>query len=226
MGIKATFMIGDKMDRYKYPRTLHLPASQGATSDDKMLTEDQVNAYYTGKTVAYTEKMDGENTTMYNDYIHARSIDSRHHNSRNWVKRFHSEIAHQIPDGWRICGENLFAKHSISYDNLDSYFYGFSIWDEYNLCVPWSTTQKIFNKLGIQCVPLVTNIDSVMDSNFHKKLGEDLVAQGKEGFVMRNIHSFNLRNFDKNVAKYVRANHVTTNKHWAHQEIIPNKLKG
>lgn len=211
--------------KIKYPRTLHLPCSPGATSDDKMLTESQLDAYYCGVTVGYFEKLDGENSSLYNDHLHARSLDSRHHPSRDWLKRYHSEFAHNIPDNWRICGENMFAQHSISYDNLDSYFYGFSIWDEYNLCVPWSFTQQIFKKLGIQSVPLVTNIDSIMDSNFHKKLGEDLVAQGKEGFVIRNVHSFNLQNFDKNVAKYVRANHVTSSEHWSHQQIVPNKLK-
>ena len=212
--------------RIKYPRTPHLSCSPGATSDDKRLTASQIKAYYCGVETIYTEKMDGENTTMYSDYIHARSLDSRHHVSRDWVKRFHSEFAHNIPPNWRICGENLFAKHSISYDNLDSYFYGFSIWDEQNICLPWGTTQALFKRLGIQCVPMVTDIESPMDETFWKKLGEDLVSQGKEGFVMRDKKSFHFRNFEKKVAKYVRANHVQTDQHWMSHSVIPNKLKG
>ena len=31
--------------------------------------------------------------------------------------------------------------------------------------------------------------------------------------------------FDQKVAKYVRANHVNTDNHWAHQQIVPNRLK-
>lgn len=210
---------------FKYPRTPHLPCSLGATSDDKRLTENQCKAYYCGMDVVYTEKLDGENTSMYSDHIHARSIDSKYHSSRNWVKRFHSEIAYLIPDNWRICGENMFACHSISYDNLDSYFYGFSIWDETNTCLSWDKTVDIFNKMGIQSVPLVTNIDSPMDSKFWEKLGKDLVSQGKEGFVMRDKKSFRYQDFEKRVAKYVRANHVQTDQHWMHSEVIPNKLK-
>ena len=212
--------------KIKYPRTLHLPCSPGATSDDKMLTESQLDAYYCGVTVGYFEKLDGENSSLYNDHLHARSLDSRHHPSRDWLKRYHSEFAHDIPDNWRVCGENMFAQHSISYDNLDSYFYGFSIWDENNMCLSWADTLIWFKMLGIQPVPLVTDIDCLVNSTFHKQLGESLVAQGKEGFVMRDIKAFPYSQFDKKVAKYVRANHVTTNKHWAHQEIIPNKLKG
>lgn len=213
--------------KLKYPRTLHLPFSPGVTSDDKMLTNEQMRSNFHGKEILITEKMDGENTTMYNDYIHARSLDSNHHPSRNWVKRFHSEISHNLPDRWRFCGENMFAKHSISYDNLDSYFYGISVWDENNICLDTETTKEWFELLGIQHVPIITHLvtygnweDSVWD------IAKMSVEEGKEGIVIRNKGAFLYKDFNKNVAKYVRANHVQTNKHWAHQEIIPNKLKG
>ena len=35
----------------------------------------------------------------------------------------------RIPAGWRVCGENMYARHSIAYEDLDSWFYGFSVWD-------------------------------------------------------------------------------------------------
>src|SRR3546814_9804484 len=47
-----------------------------------------------------------------------------------WVKQFRSGIAADIPEGWRVCGENLFAKHSIHYTALPTYFMGFSIRSE------------------------------------------------------------------------------------------------
>ena len=61
-----------------------------------------------GQYVIVTEKMDGENTNMYRDRIHARSIDSSHHESRSWVKSFHAQIKDSIPSGVKICGENLY----------------------------------------------------------------------------------------------------------------------
>lgn len=71
------------MEQYfKYPRTLHLPWSLGSTSDDKFMSNVE---HFNGKRIIITEKMDGENTNMYSDKIHARSIDSNHHDSRNWV---------------------------------------------------------------------------------------------------------------------------------------------
>ena len=44
------------------------------------------------------------NCTWYNDYMHARSINSDNHPSRNWVKNLWAQKAYNIPEGWRVCG--------------------------------------------------------------------------------------------------------------------------
>lgn len=105
--------------RYKYPRTPHLPWSPGRSADDVSWLDTSA---LVGCGVVVTEKMDGENTTLYREGLHARSVDSRHHPSRAWIKAFHAQWRHLIPPGWRFCGENLFAEHSIRYDSLPSYF--------------------------------------------------------------------------------------------------------
>ena len=69
----------------KYPRTMHLPWSLGLTNDDKKIA--CLDAFI-GQRVIVTEKMDGENTSMYSDYIHARSLNGGNHLSRDWVKQF------------------------------------------------------------------------------------------------------------------------------------------
>lgn len=60
---------------YKYPRTYHLPYSLGITSDDKILPNDNI---FFNKEIIVTVKMDGENTTITNDKVYTRSIDSKH----------------------------------------------------------------------------------------------------------------------------------------------------
>jgi hypothetical protein len=121
------------MDKYKYPRTYHLPFSPGKSSDDKVLYD---LSYFEGKEVVVTEKMDGENTSIYPDgFCHARSIDSKGHPARSWVRQLASYIGPQMKEitskhNWRITGENLFAEHSIHYDNLKSYFYVFGVWQK------------------------------------------------------------------------------------------------
>ena len=109
--------------RYKHPRILHLPWSPGISRDDKVLDDPSI---FVDKQVVVTEKMDGENTTFYKDGLHARSVNSGSHPSRSWVKDLHARMAWRIPEGIRICGENLYAKHSIHYTDLPSYFLVFS----------------------------------------------------------------------------------------------------
>lgn len=204
--------------RYKYPRTPHLPWSPGATSDDVYCVCTQS---FQGKEVVITEKMDGENTTLYNNHCHARSLDSRHHPSRDWVKRFHASLRNDIPDNWRICGENVFAQHSIVYNNLESYFYGFSIWDEGNCCLAWEETLTWFDILGITPVPILYR--GLWDEALVKGLSVDTAHS--EGYVVRLTEPFSYADFGNAIAKWVRTNHVTTQQHWMHAQVVPNGLK-
>lgn len=106
--------------RFKYPRTFHLTYSPKKGEDDKVLDSDD---YFLGREVVVTEKMDGENTTLYKDYLHARSIDSEWDESKRWLDRLRILNLPGLPEGWRICGENLFYKHSIKYRELETLFY-------------------------------------------------------------------------------------------------------
>ena len=112
--------------KLKYPRTPHLPDSAGVTEDDIIIDTSSV---FQNIDVVVTEKMDGENTTLAKDYYHARSLDTSDHPSRSWIKNYWASIRYDIPDGFRICGENLYARHSIPYTNLPSFFLGFSLWE-------------------------------------------------------------------------------------------------
>ena len=205
--------------RVKYSRTYHLPWSLGVQSDDNVIASLDA---FVGQRVVVTEKMDGENTSIYNDYIHARSIDGRSHPSRDWVKRFQSTIARDIPDGWRVCGENLFAKHSVGYTQLPSYFLGFSIWTDDNVCLSWDETVEWFDVLDVVGVPIL--YDDIYDESAIKELGNKLDLDAAEGYVIRVADSFHYDEFKHKVAKFVRVNHVQTDEHWMHAQIIPNEL--
>lgn len=193
--------------RVKYPRTYHLPNSPGITSDDKVLKDI---SHFNGKRVIVTEKMDGENTTIYSDgFVHARSIDGRHHPSRDWVKGFTNQISIRIPRGIRICGENVFVKHSIGYSNLQSYFLGFSAWNG-ELCLSWKRTTDLFNDIGVKSVPVL--FEGIMTENLIHSIVDSLDTEKQEGFVIRLSDSFEIGSFGRSVAKWVRKGHVQTEK--------------
>jgi len=208
------------MNRVKYPRTSHLPFSLGRTSDDIGLS---LHNNLTDKQVVVTIKLDGENTTLYHDGFHARSLDSRHHISRDWLAQFHASFAHDIPEGWRICGENVYAQHSLTYNDLPSYFMGFSVWDENNNALSWESTLETFELLGIS--PVNTIYKGVFDMKVLENLAKNIDTEKHEGFVVRLAEQFAFTDFSVSVAKFVREKHVQTDKHWMHSAVIANGLK-
>jgi hypothetical protein len=162
------------------------------------------------------------NCTIYRDGFHARSVDSRHHPSRDWLANFVSTFAHEIPEGWRICGENLYARHSIAYTQLSSYFMGFSVWSG-DLCHDWDFTVEFFEMLGIESVP--TLYRGVFDTALLERMARELDTSVNEGFVVRLADSFEYSDFGTSVAKWVRASHVQSDKHWMHSAVVPNGIK-
>jgi hypothetical protein len=178
---------------------------------------------FIGREVVVSEKMDGENTSMYREHYHARSLDSRHHPSRDAVKAIWGSIRYMIPEGWRIAGENMYAEHSIRYDDLDSYFLGFSVWDDRNVCLDWSATKAYLKDWGI--TPVRELYRGVYDETLIKGLWTEDMRSGMEGYVIRVVDEIPYEDFGKYVAKFVRKGHVQTDEHWMSQAVKPNKLK-
>lgn len=205
--------------RVKYPRTPHLQYSPGVMSDDKM---QEFPDCFDGKEIVITEKMDGECYCMYSDYIHARSVDGRHHPSRDFVKSFHGRIKHMIPVGDRVYGENMYARHSIAYNNLTSYVYGFG-YVVGDLFLGYDETIEQLTQLGI-ALPAVWYRGNYDISKIHHII-QNIDTNTQEGFVIRNTDSFHVLDFANNVAKWVRPNHVQSEDHWMYSPIIPNTLQ-
>lgn len=204
----------------KYSRTFHLPNSPGLTQDDRVLPSTSV---FEGREVVVTEKMDGENSSLYDDHMHARSLDSDNHESRAWLKRLHAEICHSLK-GLRICGENLYALHSIPYYNLPSYFLVYSIWDnENNICFSWDDTCEYAAVLGLSMVPEIWR--GMWDEDKIRSIADSLDTTKQEGFIVRVTDAFPYGAFRKSIAKYVRAGHVQTTHNWKQRTVVKNGLK-
>lgn len=202
----------------KYGRTFHLPISPGVTSDDKIMSSlDGLMV----EDLVVTEKMDGENTTIHAGGSHARSPDSRYHPSRDWLKAFAAGISPNLAEEERIVGENLYARHSVAYDALPSYFLGFA-WIVEGEVQTWDLTQARFEELGVQPVP------TLYRGPYRQGLFDDLARaldfSRQEGFVARIANSFAESEMPRRVGKYVRERHVQSETHWMKAELIPNRL--
>jgi len=206
----------------KYPKTYHLPWSEGVTDNDKVIKDI---SHLIDKTVVITEKLDGENTSLFYDKTHARSIDSSHHSSRSFVKRKWAEIAHKIPKHLQLVVENMYAEHSVFYDRLTDYIYGICIIENDKVVMGWEETIKLFRQLHILPVPTLFygtldrhTIEKLKKTKYSSDFGEEM-----EGYVIRIADSFNVEDYKYNVLKYVRKNHVQTDIHWT-KTWKPNEL--
>lgn len=204
----------------KYPRTAHLPWSPGAAGDD--VRADGISGL-DGREVVVTEKMDGENTTIYRDGWHARSLDSSRHPSRSRVAALAAATGPGIPEGYRVNGENLYARHSVGYDSLSTYFLGFAVWDG-ETCLDWDATAAFLAGLGIAAVPVLWR--GRCSRAALQAVEESLDLGRQEGFVVRDAGPFTLEEFPRRVAKWVRPGHVQTGPHWMSRPVVPNRLRG
>jgi hypothetical protein len=218
-------------ENVKYPHTPYLPFSPGADPNDVRDAGYSKVECLVGKPLIVTAKMDGSNALLVREGVAARNASVATHRSFDMLKSIHSHIGHLISPDVQVFGEWLYAKHSIHYKDKLSLTSLFQVFAGYNrktqLWLGWRDVEDWAARLGFETVPIV---EFVQEENFGKlvanlqKCGEKLVAAGQEGFVVRSIYPFYYGQFQDNIAKYVRPNHVTTDVHWSKQPIVRNEV--
>lgn len=202
----------------KYPRTYHVGNwSPGATSDDRISNNLDT---LLGIDVVITEKLDGSNTCITKYGVYGRSHGDFSRNE--WDKEswnIWNRIKKDIDNDVYIFGEGMEAIHSIEYKNLKSYFYIFGIRDN-NIWLTWQSVEEYSYLLDIPTVPVLFK-GKINSEKELKEIVENLVNQEsliggeREGIVIRNANLFHNDDFKFNVMKWVRPNHVKTDKHWS-----------
>lgn len=216
------------MTYYKYPKTYHFNYSKpDPHGNDRVHTNVD---HFIGKEIVVSCKMDGENTSAYPDKIHARSIDSGYHPSRTMIKAWHASICKKIPANYRLCVENLQAKHSIHYENLPSFVLLFGIYNDQNMCLSWDDTEKMAKELNIPMVPVlyrgIWDEEKVKACYTGRTIIDGVDCGAQEGYVVRLNDSFHYNDFTYSVSKYVRPNFVPGDtEHWSKTGYMPNGLR-
>ena len=210
----------------KYPRTYHLPWSEGATNDDK-ISKDV--SYILNRKILISEKLDGSNCCLTRDNCFARSHSGpASHESFDIAKAFHSTIKFDIPDNILMFIEHCYAKHSIFYSNLKSYYNIITLFDLHrNMWLSFDDIQLYSEVFQIPTVPILYS--GVVSSE--KELYEicsslmkvpSVYGPEREGVVIRVADEFSNDDFYRCVLKQVRKDHVTTSEHWKNQRIVKN----
>lgn len=211
----------------KYPSTMYLPfSSEYDVTDRGLISLDNL----IDKPLVITTKMDGSNCCLRRDKVVARNGDSADHISFDLIKSVHAGVKYFIPDYIQIFGEWLYAKHSIHYKYLSGYFQVFAVYNSLQeMWLSWEDTEKWAKVLGFKTVPvLYSDITIKAEWKIVKcitEVAETVIAGGHEGIVVRNVYPFHYGQFENNVAKYVRKDHVQTDVHWSTQTIVKNILE-
>jgi hypothetical protein len=200
----------------RYPHTRHWPSSLSVHRDDHY---HQNPDFFVGKSIIITEKLDGGNVKIQNNQVYARSISSVANQS--WFDYLKSRTLpklYGVDSDICICGEDLYATHSICYDELPDSFFVFNI-IENDLFWHSDDVLKFSQQYELQHVPIL------FEGVFHKPdevtnwFMKHITYPSKfgpqtEGFVMRTVEKFLYDDFETNVCKFVRKNHVQTDERW------------
>lgn len=208
--------------RVRYPKTFVLPWSESMSDGDHRMRS--ASAIEESDVVA-TEKFDGQNVTLYRDSFFFRSIAARTHPSRQWLEEFWSDRRNSIPKGWRICGEYLYLCHTVAYHDLASFFIGFSVWNEENICLSWMETEEFLQDADIACAPVMYsgkfNLNAIRGSWVNRRHLET------EGYVLRVAGRIRFRDFKTKVGKFIRAGYAQSDPLRSHvdaEKISTNEL--
>jgi len=211
----------------KYEKTFRVVSPKIRIRGKFCLSKQEQNALLTGR-VEITEKVDGANVgiirskqgwTLQKRRGLADSIHPQFSFFWNWARHNEPKIV-QIPIGWIIYGELMYAQHNIDYDKLPSYFLVFDIWNGKKFLDHGDRIQEV-KKFGFQHVPVLyygyteTNSldDFIMTSHCSFK---DMM----EGIVIKNYRK-------QQRGKLVRAEFIKQleeDEHWMNKPVIRNKL--
>lgn len=210
----------------KFPSIQHLPWSPADSRDDKRAS-DNYWRYLKDKWLVITEKLDGGNTCLAHDgYVYARSHTGPaegedYDHLKAYIPQVHGYLQQNHLD---IFGENMYAVHSIEYEELSSWFYVFAIrqWipsqNNYTW-LSWREVERISNRLGLAVVPTICPeklfANEAEFKNFVLMGMKSSFGTEIEGYVIRRAGNILPSMWDKSVFKYVRKDHVQTDQHWS-----------
>lgn len=163
---------------------------------------------------------------------HERVRQPRRSHPADALKALHARVRALIDPGVQVFGEWLYARHSIAYSALPSYFLAFGVRDKMlGHWASWGEVERCAEVIGVPTVPVLGRLPETSDARLIEgwlaaiecepsRLGGD-----REGYVVRWAGGFSDEDFDRALGKWVRSDHVKTDEHWRSQAVVRNGLK-
>lgn len=208
------------MNKIKFPRTTHLPWSPGYTVDD--VRARWVDSLW-GTEVVVTEKLDGENTSVGRDFVHARSTFGRKSESLGFARNVAAGFQLLLPTNLTLVFENLYAVHGIHYD-CEPRLVLIAAYEQRPdglFVLSWDEITEWGNETGQRVAPVLYRGDFVVPLPSSCFTRQSMLGGEQEGYVVRLVGEFPLTEYGTNVFKFVRAGHVAENaEHWMNKPTV------
>lgn len=248
----------------KYPRTPHLPGSRLQPGDHGLPVADFTAI--AGRHVVVEEKVDGANAALSFDAGGGLLLQSRGHfltggprerhfaPFKAWASGVRQELWERIGSRYVVYGEWLYAKHTIYYDSLPSWFLEFDVLDlETDRFLATPARRHLLRGLPVHSVPVLHQgpiadpaalTRLVAPSRYkspvwRRRLAEaasvaphrpDLVArQSDPSDLMEGLY-VKVEEHGAVVARYKYVRHdfltrvIDAESHWQSRPILPNRL--
>lgn len=217
----------------KYPRIPHVPGSK--------VSEDDISVDYPQGRLLVYEKLDGTNlgvSLSVKDGVGELNFQNRGgflENKRphpqwdaakNWFNQHYWGIMNYFAQnpGHTVFGEWLYAKHSIYYDRLPSYFMVYDIFDGQDFVKEYYRLHEAFRfSSGLALPKVIRETDDIHSflswypTEYEAQYSSDPKAY--EGFIFRDVYDHS------RVFKYVRPEFTAGIKeHWFNRKLERNKL--
>ena len=218
---------------HKFPRTRHIYNLGSATADDKVFNKQEYDAILR-EHVSITEKIDGAQLGFSLDENYAIRIQNRsHYITSKYHEQFkkidkwlydHSADLYEILDQNTILfGEWLYAKHSVSYNNLPNYFIAFDLYDKVNK--KFYNREYMLNKLsGTNIVP----VREMFNGSISGKRQLESLIQEQSLYSDQRVEGVYIKTFDDmftiDRCKLVRSDFICGNEHWGKRKLEVNTL--
>jgi hypothetical protein len=187
--------------------------------------------FFLGRDVVITEKLDGGIAAINADRVYARSSGAP--TNQPWFAYMKGRTVpkfYGLPPSVCVYGEDLYGVHSIEYDPLPDTFFLFHVLERMveNIETPnthrdcfwsWNAAEEFARQYSVNTVPVLhrgrfEKISEITEYFMDNIGSPSIYGPSREGFVMRVIESFPFDEFEFHVCKFVRKNHVQTDKHW------------
>ena len=210
----------------KYPRIPHVPGSN-LSPDDEVFGEYPKGVFFV------FEKMDGTNLGLSlsadgrlrfqnrGGYLENKRPHPQWDAAKNWFNQHYWGVMNYFAQnsGHTVFGEWLYARHSINYDRLPSYFFVYDIFDGENF-LQYKDIRKAFQYAKGLFVP--KPIDTCLDIedfiDWSKKNYGGQYGDEYEGFIFRDATDYT------RVFKYVKPEFTAgIEEHWFNRKVERNE---